>query len=163
MMRTSQILLLIFIFQSAWAIACECSPLEDHDKLIEESYSYYEDIFIGKVVKAANELRIEVMEVFKGNLNVGQVLKPGYEGSSCDYYFAEEGDGLFYGLVSAKRFYASMCSPTRMFKRPYLYPPPPPPLPGRELDEKAEERKMKEYEEKERKRLLYEIEELRKK
>ena len=163
MMRPAQILILIFMLQSAPALACECAPLEDHDKLIEDSFNYYEEIFIGKIVKDANGLRIEVKEVFKGSLNVGQVLKPGFEGSSCDYYFAEEGDGLFYGLVSGKSFYASICSPTRMFKRPYLYPPPPPPFPGHEVDEKTAEQKMKEYEDKERKRLLYEIEELRKK
>ena len=162
-MRPSQILILIFILQAVPGLACECSPLKDHDKLIEASFSYYEEIFTGTIVKKDNELWIVIKEVFKGDLDIGQVLKPGYEGSSCDYYFAEEGVGLFYGFVTDKSFYASMCSPTRMFKRPYLYPPPPPPIPGHEVDDKAEKLKMKEYEDRERKRLLYEIEELRKK
>lgn len=133
----------IFLLQSMFGLACDCSPLKDHDKLIEACFNYYPIVFIGNVVEKDSELWIEVKEVFKGNLQTGQMLKAGFETHSCAYYFGETGMGLFYGYVKEKEFTADLCSPTRMFDRPHLYPPPPPapPIPDPEYNPEVEKQK----------------------
>jgi hypothetical protein len=158
----TKILTTIFILHTTLGLACDCSPTKDHDKLIESSFNYYQEIWIGKVVNKNNEIWIEVQAVFKGTLETGEILKAGFEGHSCAFYFGQEGLGLFYGLVIEKEFFADLCSPSRMFDYPHLYPPPPPPIPGSNYDSEREKQKMDEYERIEKKRLHYEIGELRK-
>jgi len=157
----TKILTTIFILQSVFGFACDCSPIKDHDKLIESSFNYYDQIFIGEIIEIDNELWIEVTEVFKGDLTQEQLLKTGFEGHSCSYHFGQKGFALFYGTVRTNEFFASICSPTRMFDKPYLYPPPPP-LPESKPDPKGDKQRMVNYENAEKKRLEYEIEQLRK-
>ncbi|SFU42105.1 hypothetical protein SAMN05216480_10343 [Pustulibacterium marinum] len=154
---------IVFILQSVYGLACECPPIKDHDLYIESSFHYYSYIFIGEIVKRDHQLWIEVQEVFKGNVKVGQILKAGHTADSCAYYFDREGMGLFYGSVEEKEFFATLCSPTRMFDKPYLYAPPPPPMPNSPNTPEQEKKEMKAYENTEKKRLEYEIEALRKK
>ena len=157
----TKILTTIFILQSVFGFACDCSPIKDHDKLIESSFNYYDQIFIGEIIEIDNELWIEVTEVFKGDLTQDQLLKTGFEGHSCSYHFGQKGFALFYGTVKTNEFFASICSPTRMFDKPYLYPPPPPPLPESKPDPKVDKQRMVNYENTEKKRLEYEMEQLR--
>jgi hypothetical protein len=156
------ILSFILLLQLTVGFACDCSPIKDHDKLIETSFNQYAEIFIGEIFEKDEVLWIKVKEVFKGSLEAGQIIKTGFEGHSCSYYFGLEGLGLFYGQVNENKFFADLCSPTRMFDRPHLYPPPPPPVPGSKHEPEIEKQKMKKYEEVEKKRLEYEIEKLRK-
>ena len=153
---------LILFLQLTLGFACDCSPIKDHDKLIETSFDQYAEIFIGEIFEKDGALWIKIQEVFKGNLEVDQVLKTGVEGHSCSYHFGLKGLGLFYGKVNQNAFFADICSPTRMFDRPHLYPPPPPPVPDSKYDPEIEKQKMEDYVETEKKRLEYELKALRK-
>ncbi|GGE29186.1 hypothetical protein [Psychroflexus planctonicus] len=153
---------LFFILHFTVGFACNCTPNKDHEKHIESSFNYYDEIFIGEVEKNSNETMIEVQEVFKGDLKTEKMLRAGIKMDSCSYYFGEEGTAIFYGIIVDNTFYASVCSPTRMFSRPYLYPPPPPPVPDSDFDSEKRKRKMTEYLKNEKQRLEYEIDWLRK-
>tara|TARA_R110002050_G_scaffold7554_2_gene29019 strand:+ start:609 stop:1106 length:498 start_codon:yes stop_codon:yes gene_type:complete len=162
MTKLTKILTIAFLFQCYIGQACRCAPPQDHDKLIERSFNNYENIYTGEIIKKNHELWIIVNEVFKGDLKPGQELKTGYQGNSCSYYFRERGMAIFYGTIIDNEFFASICSPTRMFERPYLFPVPSPPEPDSENDSDAQKQRWKEYEKTERQRLEYEIEQLRK-
>lgn len=161
MTELTRILTIIFALKSVLGLACDCSPLEDHNKLIEFSFNHYEQIFIGEIIEIDNKLWIEAKEIFKGDLIPKQLIKTGIERNSCSYHFKQKGLGLFYGIVTTNSFFASICSPTRMFNRPYLYPPPPPLLES-ESNPKGVKQRMINYEKVEKERLEYEIKQLRK-
>ena len=153
----------LILAQSTAVMACECLPDKNHDKYIEESFKTYRQIFIGEIIELDSIILIQVKEVFKGSLKEEQLINIGIEGHSCSYYFGEIGYGLFYGSVIENEFFTDVCSPSRMFDNPRLYPPPPPPLPGSTPDPEGERKKMIEYQKAEKEILEYEIEQLRKK
>lgn len=158
MNKSLYILLALMTLHSLNGLACDCITLKNHDKLIESSYSYYDQIFIGEIVEINSRLWIKVKEVFKGDLKAKQLINIGFEGHSCSYYFQQKGVGLFYGAVTTNEFFASICSPTRMFDSPNLYPPP---FPGSKPGSKSDKQKMADYEKAEKERLEYEIQQLR--
>ena len=163
MIQLKKIFTCIFLLHSVYGLACDCNPIKDHDQLIESSFKYYPQIFIGEIVERKNIFWIEVQEVFKGEIKIGQRLKTGFEGTSCSFYFGKEGPGLFYGYLYNNEFFADICSPTRTFKDPHLFPPPPPPTPDSDSNSDQEKERFKEYEKLEKKRLRYEIKKLRSK
>jgi hypothetical protein len=161
MHNSLKILTLVFlVFKSGFTLACDCAPHNNHDTLIERSFEVYPFIFIGTVIQSNQNKVIEVLEVFKGDLQEGQKLGAGFDGNSCSLSFVAEGKILFYGHIRNSVCFASICSPTRMFERPYLYPPPPPPVPGTDIEYDAE-KALKEHGEAEKKRLKHEIAELK--
>ena len=163
MTQLKKIFVFIFILHSVYGLACECGSIKDHDEFIETSFNYYPEIFIGEIVNENNIFWIEVREVFKGEIENGHRIKAGFEGTSCSFYFGKEGRGLFYGYIKNNEFITDICSPTRTFEDPHLYPPPPPPFPDSDSDPEQEKERMEKYEKLEKKRLLYEIERLRRK
>lgn len=146
-------------------MACDCNIIKDHDNFIETSFNHYPTVFIGEIVERNNIFWIEVKEIFKGEIKIGDQLKAGFEGTSCSFYFGKEGLGLFYGYIKNNEFFTDICSPTRTFENPHLFPPPPPfnPDSNSDRDRDQEKERMEEYEKLEKKRLQYEIEVLKSK
>ena len=160
MKQLSIIATLLLVLTTFSGKACDCAPSEDHDQLILNSYNEYPNIFIGEVFEDEGLFKVRIIEVFKGNLVFGISYKPGLDSNSCSFHFGKKKDiVLFYGEVRDTILYASLCSPTRSFLHPYLYPPPPP---NPNLSKRKQKVRMEEYETAEKERLTYEINQLRK-
>ena len=162
MNRLRKILSISLVLSSIGVFACDCDVHNDHDTVIQQAIKDYPYIFIGKVQKDENELWLEVTEVFKGELQPGQSLKLGFKNNSCAFHFGMEGTILIYGELDQNLLFANICSPTRYFVKPYLYPPPAPPVPRIKPNPEEEKEKWLRYQETEKIRLEYEVAQLRK-
>lgn len=154
----------LFLFSNQ-AYACSCPPIGNHDKTIENSYRNSDLVFIGEVREISNLFVLDVIEVFKGDLQVSRsynFAQNNYYG--CSFQFKKEGKVLVYGSLEDNGIRASMCTPTRYLACPLFYPPkPPPPNSNSVLSDEDYAKMRDEREILEMQRLEYEIKKLKKK
>ena len=70
----------IFILQSVFGFACDCSPIKDHDKLIESSFNYYDQIFIGEIIeidRQNNRAKVKEINMIKKHIKTTKEKKGG--------------------------------------------------------------------------------------
>jgi hypothetical protein len=100
---------------------CTCPPPRNNEKGWSKEYVNSELVFIGEVSCYNEEdytYTIEVCEVFKGNVESGDLIT-GSNDLSCHPWVELEKDWLFYGtMISDETFQANGCGHTTTYEKP---------------------------------------------
>lgn len=110
---------------------CQCPPISTSIESIQHEFQEAEDVIAGFIfnVDIANELvRIQITDVFKGELNSGDTIVMSTD-EHCSGFLNEVGSCVLFGRM-ATFFLRSGCDLSFNVDNPHLLPPPPPPAPG---------------------------------
>ena len=168
----NKLILIIYFTTTFTSWACSCPPLKKLDYERNAEYQNAEFIFIGKIYNLKNHKRVfevKVKEIFKGNLNVGQIINGG-NNYYCEPFVNKNGEWLIYGKIENGILFIKECGLSRSLKNPennnYFNIPIPPPPPNSEITKVQWKNLMKKNRKQSRKfavrELEYEILELRK-
>tara|TARA_B100001115_G_scaffold180170_1_gene172068 strand:- start:2263 stop:2766 length:504 start_codon:yes stop_codon:yes gene_type:complete len=122
------LLSLLLLSQSLCLLACDCIPIKNREKALSREYSISNAVFIGEVLSFSadsSSFEIRVVEVIKGDLSKGQIIKGINEGL-CGPYVSESGAWIFLGNY-AQHFKANDCGLSLSLNKPWNFLPPPPP------------------------------------
>jgi hypothetical protein len=132
------ITILSIFFLPNGANVCSCATIGNWRKATPKEYKYVEDVFIGDVKKIGEskfDYEIEVCEVFKGDLKVGQIIK-GTNPRYCSPFVDKLGEWVLFGEYSTD-FKTNDCGLSSNIAEPFgMFPPPPPPKPNSDTDSK---------------------------
>ncbi|WP_421753237.1 hypothetical protein [Croceimicrobium sp.] len=122
------LLSLLLLSQSLSLLACDCIPIKNREKALSREYSISNAVFIGEVLSFSadsSSFEIRVVEVIKGDLSKGQIIKGINEGL-CGPFVSKSGAWIFLGNYD-QHFKANDCGLSLSLKHPWNILPPPPP------------------------------------
>lgn len=112
------IILSVFTISSESNI-CSCPPLPNWKKATSIEYEYSQDVLIAdiQIGKNQTDYKIEVCEVFKGDLKPGQILN-GKNIGTCGPYIDKDGKWILFGELS-RYFRVNDCGLSSNVSEPY--------------------------------------------
>ena len=109
MIHISNIFSSVF-FVVGFSSLCTCPPPKNWKKATPIEYKYVNDVFIGDIrIDCDNDFEylIVICEVFKGDLQPGQIIK-GINSGTCGPYVDTDGEWILFGNYSS-RFIVNDC------------------------------------------------------
>lgn len=139
-----------FILIWTMGISCSCAPTGNLPEAQEKEFAVSDNVIIGEIVNISDDERLiilKVKEIFKGNLEVGQVIK--FKNNYyCEPFIDMLGEWLIYSKTEEGELKVNECGLSRSLIAPeqnrYFMIPLPPRPPVSEIDPDESNRDIKE-------------------
>ena len=133
MTRTLIISILIFSFLDL--VSCDCRTKKELEVARQTEFDFSDIVILGEVYFVSSdhmEFKIKVIEVFKGEFVIGQIIE-GENHQYCEPNASSVGQWLIYGHIENGKLKTNICGLSRSLEYPennrYFRAIPPPPKP----------------------------------